>query len=148
MAENRPPRPSRERTERDNHAHDVRLRLMEKDGDRLLRALQNGKMVGVLSKMEVMYVFLFQGQYLCFIHKFDAEEGRQKAWPANERNTAMMKNLPAMADQLFEITPKPDMHPMGVMVAAERGILSYLEMTGQMPAEDVDFMDWQQPAGE
>jgi hypothetical protein len=34
------------------------------------------------------------------------------------------------------------MDPMGVMVAAENGILSYLNMTGQMPGEDVDFMDW------
>lgn len=146
MDEKKTPRSSRERTERENHANDVRLRLMEKDGDRLLRALNNGKMVGILSKLEVMYVFRFQDQYLCFIHKFDAEEGRKKAWPVNERNTAMLKNLPAMADQLFEITPKPDMHPIGVMVAAERGILSYLEHTGQMPAEDVDFMDWQNPA--
>ena len=142
MDEERAARNSRDRKERDNHANDVRLRLMEKDGDRLLRALSNGKMVGVLSKDEVMYVFVFREQYLCFIHKFDAEEGRQKAWPVNERNTAMMKNLPSMADQLFEITPKPDMHPMGVMVAAERGIIAYLDMTGQLPAEDLDFMDW------
>ena len=34
---------------------------------------------------------------------------------------------------------------MGVMVAAERGIISYLDMTGQLPAEDVDFMQWKQP---
>lgn len=148
MDEKGPVRNSKDRRERDNHANDVRLRLMEKDGDRLLRALDNGKMVGVLSKDEVMYVFVLRGQYLCFIHKFDAEEGRQKAWPVNERNTAMMKNLPAMADQLFEITPKPDMHPMGVMVAAERGIIAYLDMTGRLPAEDMDFMDWQDPAKE
>lgn len=138
MAEN-----SRERRQRENHDNDVRLRLMEKDGDRLLRALSNGKMVGVLSGSEVMYVFAFRDRYLCFIHKFDAEEGRQKAFPIDERNTAMMKNLVSAADQLFEITPKPDMHPMGVMVAAEKGIISYLDMTGQLPADDVDFMDWE-----
>ena len=137
-------RNSRDRRERNDHANDVRLRLMEKDGDKLLRALSNAKMVGVLSGMEVMYVFVFRDQYLCFIHKFDAEEGRQKAFPVNERNTAMMKNLTSAADQLFEITPKPDMDPMGVMVAAERGIISYLDMTGQLPAEDVDFMEWQE----
>ena len=143
MDEKQAVRNSKDRKERENHSNDVRLRLMEKDGDRLIRALSNGKMVGVLSKDEVMYVFAFRDQYLCFIHKFDAEEGRKKAWPINEHNTAMMKNLTAMADQLFEITPKPDMHPMGVMVAAERGIISYLDMTGQLPADDVDFMDWQ-----
>ena len=137
---------TRKRRERENHDHDVRLRLMEKDGDRLLRALNNGKMAGILSGTEVMYVFLFRGQYLCFIHEFDAEEGRKKAFPADERSTAMLKNLPAAADALFEITPKPDMDPMGVMAAAERGILSYLDMTGQLPGKDLDFMDWQTPA--
>ena len=55
----------------------------------------------------------------------------------------MFKNLTSVADQLFEIVPKPEMHPMGVMVAAERGIISYLDATGQLPAEDQDFMSWQ-----
>lgn len=148
MEEEKKPRNSKDRRERNNHANDVRLRLMEMDGDKLMTALNNAKMVGVLSGMEVMYVFVFRNQYLCFIHKLDAEEGRYKAWPVNERNTAMMKNLTAAADKLFEITPKPEMDPMGVMVAAERGIISYLDATGQLPAEDVDFMGWQEPAGE
>ena len=143
MDEEKKVRHSRDRKERDDHSNDVRLRLMEKDGDKLIRALSNAKMVGVLSGMEVMYVFVFRDQYQCFIHRFDAEEGRRKSFPVNERNTAMMKNLTAAADQLFEITPKADMDPVGVMVAAERGIISYLDMTGQLPAEDVDFMDWQ-----
>ena len=147
MDEEKKVRHSRDRKERDDHSNDVRLRLMEKDGDKLIRALSNAKMVGVLSGMEVMYVFVFRDQYQCFIHKFDAEEGRRKSFPVNERNTAMMKNLTAAADQIFEITPKADMDPVGVMVAAERGIISYLDMTGQLPAEDVDFMDWQKPEG-
>ena len=148
MDEEKKPRSSRERTERKDHKNDVRLRLMEKDGDRLLRALGNAKMVGVLSGSEVMYVFVFRDQYQCFIHKLDAEEGRRKSFPLNERNTAMMKNLASAADQLFEITPRADMDPIGVMVAAERGIISYLDMTGQLPADDVDFMDWTGPAPE
>lgn len=148
MDEEKKVRSSKGRKERDDHSRDVRLRLMEKDGDKLIRALSNAKMVGVLSGMEVMYVFVFRDQYQCFIHKFDAEEGRRKSFPVDERNTAMMKNLTAAADQIFEITPKADMDPIGVMVAAERGIISYLDMTGQLPAEDVDFMDWQGEQGE
>jgi hypothetical protein len=100
-------------------------------------------MVAVLSKLEIMYVFIFNNEYQCFIHKMDAEEGRRKSWKIDERNTAMIKNLTSVADQLFEITPRPDMHPMGVMVAAEKGIIAYLDMTGQLPAEDYDFMEWQ-----
>lgn len=145
MDEKKQPRNSRDRTERSNHANDVRLRLMDMDGEKLIRALSNAKMVGVLSGMEIMYIFVFRDQYQCFIHKLDAEEGRRKAWPVNERNTAMFKNLTSAADRLFEITPRADMDPMGVMVAAERGIISYLDATGQLPAEDVDFMQWQEP---
>ncbi len=145
MDEEKKPRNSRDRRGRENHENDVRLRLMEKDGDRLIRALGNSKMVGILSGMEIMYVFVFRDAYQCFIHKMDAEEGRRKSFPLNERNTAMMKNLVSAADQLFEITPKPDMDPLGVMIAAERGIISYLDHTGQLPAEDTDFMDWQEP---
>lgn len=137
-------RSSKDRTQRANHQNDVQLRLLEKDGQKLMDALNGGKMVAVLSQMEIMYVFVFRGAYQCFIHKMDAEEGRRKSWEINERNTAMMKNLTAVADQLFEITPKPEMHPMGVMVAAERGIIAYLDMTGQLPAEDTDFMSWQE----
>ena len=142
MEEEKKVRHSRDRKDRNNHQNDVRLRLMDMDGDRLIRALNNAKMVGVLSGNEVMYVFVFRNQYLCFIHKLDAEEGRHKAFPVDERNTAMMKNLTSAADKLFEITPMPDMDPMGVMVAAERGIISYLDATGQLPADDVDFMEW------
>jgi len=85
--------------------------------------------------------------YRCFIHKMDAEEGRQKAFPVNERNRAMFKNLASLADGLFEITPKGHMNPLGAMVAAERGIIAYLDATGQLPAEDQDFMSWQEAAG-
>lgn len=147
MGERKKPGDSRNRTERADHAQDVRLRLLAKDGDKLMTALNSAKMVGVLSKSEVMYVFLFQGAYQCFIHPLDAEEGRHKAWKVNERNTAMLKNLPAVADQLFEITPKSHMDPMGVMVAAEKGIIAYLDATGQLPAQDVDFMDWMEAPG-
>ena len=139
MAEEKKVRNSKDRTERNDHSNDVQLGLLEKDGEALMKALNSAKMVAILSKNEVMYVFVFQNAYQCFIHKFDAEEGRHKAWPLNERNTAMMKNLPSMADQIFEITPKPTMDPMGVMFAAEQGIIAYLDMTGQLPAGEVDL---------
>ncbi|MCD8144488.1 MAG: hypothetical protein LUD79_03980 [Oscillospiraceae bacterium] len=145
MSEEQKPgaRKSKERRNREDHANDIRLRLLKKDKDKLMLALNSAKMVGILSKMEIMYVFLFRDQYQCFIHPLDAEEGRHKAWPVNEATTAMIKNLTELADQLFEITPKANMDPMGVMVAAERGIIAYLDTTGQLPAEDMDFMSWQ-----
>ena len=130
------------------HENDVRIGAIEKDGDQLMKVLEDGGMVAVLSGMEIMYTFIYNNQYQCFIHKFDAEDGRRKSWEMNERNRAMLKNLPSAADQLFEIKFKPDMNLMGVMVAAERGIINFLDYIGALPAEDTDFMSWQNKEGE
>ncbi|MBQ8974864.1 MAG: hypothetical protein IJ072_03955 [Oscillospiraceae bacterium] len=124
------------------HENDVRIGALEKDGEQMLKVMRQGGMVAVLSGMEVMYTFIYRDQYQCFIHKLDAEEGRFKSWEMNERNTAMLKNLPSAADQLFEIIPQPGMDYMGVMVAAERGIINFLDYIGALPAEDQDFMSW------
>lgn len=148
MGEEKQVRHSRDRDWRENHDNDVELRPLEKDGEKLLSALEEGKIVAVQSGLEIMYVLILRHDYRCFIHKMDAEEGRQKAFPVNERNKAMFKNLASLADGLFVITPKDHMNPMGAMVAAERGIIAYLDATGQLPAEDQDFMSWQEATGE
>lgn len=120
----------------------IQLAPLEKDGEKLLAALNGGNMAAVVSGLEIMYVFIYNGAYQCFIHKMDAEEGRRRTWEIDERNTAMLKNLTSVADHLFEIEPKEGMNLMGVLVTAERGIIAYLDMTGQLPAEDQDFMSW------
>ena len=148
MSDEKKVRHSRERDRRENHDNDVELRPLEKDGGKLLEALEGDKIVAVQSGMEIMYVLLIRHNFQCFIHKMDAEDGRQKAFPVNERNRAMFKNLASLADGLFEITPKDHMNPMGAMVAAERGIIAYLDATGQLPAEDQDFMNWQEATGD
>lgn len=127
-----------------NHDNDVRIGALEKDGEQMLKVMRDGGMVAVLSGLEVMYTFIYHGQYQCFIHRFNAEEGRFKSWEMNERNTAMLKNLPSAADQLFEIIYNPGMDYMGVMVAAERGIINFLDYIGALPAEDTDFMSWKE----
>lgn len=148
MSEEKKVRHSRDRDRRENHDNDVELRPLEKDGEKLLSSLEGGKIVAVQSGLEIMYVLVIRHNFQCFIHKMDAEDGRQKAFPVNERNRAMFKNLASLADGLFEITPKDHMNPMGAMVAAERGIIAYLDATGQLPAEDQDFMSWQEATGE
>lgn len=122
------------------HDNDVEIGPLGKEGDKLMTSIQAGNMVAVVSGMEIMYTFLYRGRYQCFIHKMEAEEGRHKDWEINERNTAMLKNLPAAADYLFEIKFKPHMDMMGVMVAAETGIIRLMDMLGTLPAEDTDFM--------
>ena len=126
----------------------VEIGPLGKDGERMMKSLESGNMVAVLSGTEIMYVFIFQKAYQCFIHPIGDQEGRHKAWPINDRNRAMLKNLDSAADQLFEIRFKPGMDYMGVMFAAERGIYNFLCTIGQTPGEDIDFMEELQKAKE
>ena len=119
----------------------VEIGPLGKDGEKMMKSIEAGNMIAVLSGTEIMYTFIFRNQYQCFIHPIGAEEGRHKAWETNERNRAMLKNLDSAADQLFEIEFAPDMDFMGVMVAAEKGIYNFLCTIGETPGEDVDFME-------
>lgn len=123
----------------------IELGPLGKEKGKLISSVEAGNMVAVLSGMELMFVFRQFDQYYCVIHKFDAEDGRKKSFPVNERNTAMLDNLHSAADAMFEIKYKQNMDKLGVMVTAERGIIGYLDMTGNLPAEDMDFMDWMDP---
>ena len=122
---------------------EVELGPLGKEKGKILNSLRAGNMVAVLSGMELMYVYALHGDYHCFIHPLDSEEGRHKAFEASERNSAMLDNLYSASDALFEIRFAPELNLMGVMVTAERGIVRYLDMTGNLPARDMDFMDWQ-----
>ena len=124
------------------HKNDVRLGPLEKNGEKLLKSVQDGNMVAIVSGTEIMYVFLFRNVYNCFVHPMDAEDGKYKSFPVNERNTAMIKNLDSTADHMFEIEFDMGMDPIGVMVAAEPGIINYLDMTGNLSGPDMDFMEW------
>ena len=121
---------------------EIELGPLGKEKGKILHSLQSGNMVAVLSGMELMYVLLLHGEYHCFLHALDSEEGRHKAWANNERNSAMLDNLYSAADGLFEICFDRKLDLMGVMVTAERGIVGYLDMTGNLPARDMDFMEW------
>jgi hypothetical protein len=112
---------------------------LAKDGEKLIAALEKGRMVAILSKAEIMYTLL-DGDYLCYIHPIGAEEGRAKRLPRTEECRAVVKNLANLADQLFEVEFHPGMDVMGVMQAAENGIVEFLDSIGQLPADDVDFM--------
>ena len=122
---------------------EVELGPLGKEKGKIINSLRAGNMVAVLSGMELMYVYALHGEYHCFIHPLDSEEGRHKAFEANERNSAMLDNLYSAADALFEIRFAPELNLMGVMVTAERGISGYLDMTGNFPGRDMDFMGWQ-----
>ena len=117
----------------------ISLGPLTKDGDKLIASLEKGNMVAILSGMEIMYTLL-RGDYLCYIHPIGAQEGRAKRLPRTEECQAVVKNLANLADQLFEVEFDPRMDVMGVMQAAENGIVAFLDSIGQLPADDVDFM--------
>jgi len=123
------------------HENDIMIGPLGKDGEKMMKSVEDGNMVAVLSGNEIMYTFIYRNKYQCFIHPIGAEEGRYREWPINEKNRAMLKNLDSTADQLFEIVYDKKLDYMGVMVTAERGIYNFLCTIGQKPGEDVDFMD-------
>ena len=125
--------------QQEKKADQISIGPLAKDGDKLLASLEKGNMVAILSGMEIMYTLL-RGDYLCYIHPIGAEEGRAKRLPQNEQCRAVVKNLANLADQLFEVEFDRSMDVMGVMQAAENGIVAFLDSIGQLPADDVDFM--------
>lgn len=123
----------------DKQEQKISLGPLGKDGEKLIASLEKGNMVAILSGMEIMYTLL-RGDFLCYIHPIGAEEGRAKRLPPNEECRAVVKNLANLADQLFEVEFDKHMDVMGVMQAAENGIVAFLDSIGQLPADDVDFM--------
>lgn len=119
----------------------IEIGPLGKDGEKMMKSVEAGNMVAVLSGTEIMYCFEYRGKYQCFIHPIGEEEGRYRSWDKNAKNRAMLKNLDSTADQLFEIKYDKKLNYMGVMVTAERGIYNFLCTIGQKPGEDVDFMD-------
>ena len=130
-----------EKNRNKEHENDIMIGPLGKDGEKMMKSVESGNMVAVLSGNEIMYTFMYRNKYQCFIHPIGAEEGRYREWPVNEKNRAMLKNLDSTADQLFEIVYDKKLDYMGVMVTAERGIYNFLCTIGQKPGEDVDFMD-------
>lgn len=129
----------------ENQQEKISIGPLEKDGDKLLAALEAGHMVAVLSQSEIMYTLL-RGDYLCYIHPIGAEEGRAKRLPKTDECRAVIKNLSGLADQLFEIEFQRGMDTMGVMQSAENAIVAFLDSIGQLPAEDIDFMTGDTPS--
>jgi len=129
-----------EKNTRPEREEKIEIGPLGKDGEKMMKSIEAGNMVAVLSGNEIMYALLYRNKYQCFIHPIGEEEGRYRSWDINAKNRAMLKNLDSAADQIFEIKFGPQMDFMGVMVAAERGIINFLDSIGQLPVDDYDFM--------
>ena len=130
-----------DKTKRPEREEKIEIGPLGKDGEKMMKSVEDGNMVAVLSGTEIMYTFIYRNKYQCFIHPIGEEEGRYRSWDKNAKNRAMIKNLDSTADQLFEIKYDKKLNYMGVMVTAEQAIYNFLCTIGQKPGEDVDFMD-------
>lgn len=130
-----------DKTKHPEREEKIEIGPLGKDGEKMMKSVEDGNMVAVLSGTEIMYTFIYRNKYQCFIHPIGEEEGRYRSWDINSKNRAMLKNLDSTADQLFEIKYDKKLNYMGVMVTAEQAIYNFLCTIGQKPGEDVNFMD-------
>ena len=120
----------------------VDLEVLGKEGDKLLNALGEGKLVCARSKDDFLYILEKNGEYHLFTHHVGSPEGGNKRFPKDEKYTAMMKSLATVSDAVFAATFKPEMNLFGVMASAEHGILSLFPGEGM---EDDGFIEFSVP---
>ena len=112
-------------TGKENAVDDIiDLEVLGREGDKLLAALKEGKLVCARSRDDFLYILEKEGEYHLFTHHLGAPEGGSKRFPVDEKYTAMMKSLATVADAVFGVTFDPAMDLFGVMASAEHGILS------------------------
>ena len=112
-------------TGKENAVDDIiDLEVLGKDGEKLLAALGEGKLVCARSRDDFLYILEKDGEYHLFTHHLGAPEGGSKRFPKDEKYTAMMKSLATVSDAVFAAAFAPDMNLFGVMASAEHGILS------------------------
>lgn len=102
----------------------IDLEVLGTEGEKLLSALEEGKLVCARSKDDFLYILEKDGEYHLFTHHVGSPEGGGKRFPKDEKYTAMMKSLAAVADAVFAAVFAPEMNLFGVMASAEHGILS------------------------
>lgn len=113
----------------------IELAPIDRDTEKMIALLDGGSMIAMLCGSEILYAFVGEGQYQCYIHPIGSSEGRCKAFPMEEQTRTMLKNLAENVDQLFEIAYHACMDPMGVMYAAETAIHNFLTFLGRAPEQ-------------
>ena len=128
----------------------IDLEVLGKDGDKLLNALKEGKLVCARSKNDFLYILEKGGEFHLFTHHLGSPEGGSKKFPKDEKYTAMMKSLATVSDAVFAASFVPEMNLFGVMASAEHGILSLFPgegdeedgiITFSVPGEDDTNME-------
>ena len=118
---------------------DIKLDVLPKEGNRLLKELGEGNMVIARSKNDFVYIVAFDDMFHLFSHTPGAQEGGQKQLPIDEKNTAVMRKIAEMSDAVFVAEFNKDLNLYGVMYTAEEGILELFPGDDRDSDGTVDF---------
>ena len=123
----------------------INLDILPIDGERMLEQLAAGNMVIARANNDFLYIVDFNDTFHMFSHTIGAQNGGQKQFPKDEKNTAIIKKVADLSSAVYVAEFDKDHNIFGVMYTAEEAILS------MFPGEDrdndgtVDFMDFTAP---
>lgn len=103
-------------------------------GDALLEQLEKGNMIVGAAQQEILYLIDSGSRYDVFVHIPGTPEGRRNSFPKDERSPALIRNLCKLADSLYAVEYDKSLDLNGVLVAAERAVISI------QPQEKVEFV--------
>jgi len=117
----------------------IKLDILPKDGERMLKELAAGNMVITRSKNEFLYILDFDGQYHMFSHTPGAPGGGQKQFPKNEKYDTSVRKLADLSDAVYVVEYDKSFNLYGVMSTAEEAILSMFPGDDRESDGMVDF---------
>jgi len=120
--------------------NNIRLDVLPKDADRILEELSKGNIVAARSKNNFMYMLDDGGEYRLFTHTPGSPGGGRKAFPINEKYTALIRSFAGMSDSLFLVEFDKGMNLFGVLAGAEEGILNMFPGNDRDADGTVEFL--------
>ena len=115
------------------------IELMPKDGDKLMAALALGRMAVARSKNDFLFILDDDKEFRLFTHTPGSPGGGRKQFPKDEKYSAIIRSLAAVADGVFVVEFDKRLDLYGVMASAEEGILSMFPGDDRDQDEDVEF---------
>lgn len=117
----------------------IKLDVLPKDGDAIIKELEKENIVVARSKNDFMYILERDTEFLMFSHNLNSPEGGKKNFPKNEKNIAVIKSLIKMADSVFLVEFNKGLNLISVLASAEEGILSMYPGESRDNDDKVDF---------
>ena len=102
----------------------IKLDVIKKDGDSVIRELEKGNIVVARSKNDFLYILEEGKAYHMFSHNPSSPKGGKKSFPKDEKYTAIIKSFAQMADAMFLVEYDKSLNLFSVLASAEEGILS------------------------